>query len=288
MKVSNELFDLEAFLNRWVQRLAPAWYANQAVRQIALSNMGTLNPSSYLAHRWMSLASIISACEQGLPEKHPIFAPLHPLLQKLLVSKKFDRLLNLTTITGVEISSQDDKDYASLAHWAIAQPNLPPCSTADEFDTLLNQHFGKGSTPIKVIYREWDGRYYWINREEPIVVAAVAKFATEKQREARVKAEIHVESVHEATLERIRQQFWWLLLAREQADAIHALLNAAHLPVAVTSFESRRDDLAFLIAPKHNPRLNRILLTLIQNRSSQEVVEFGRFLSRHHYAFRNQ
>jgi hypothetical protein len=288
MKVSNELFDLEAFLNRWLQRLAPTWYANQAVRQIALNDIGILNPSSYLAHRWMSLTSIISTCEEGLPEKHPVFSPLKPLLQKLLVSKKFDRLLNLTTITGVEVSSQDDKDYASLAHWAVAQPNLPPCSSADEFDALINQHFGKGNTPPKVVYREWDGRYYWINSEEPVVIATIARFATEKQREARVKAEIHVESVHEVTLERIRQQFWWLLLAKEQANIIHALLDAARLPVVVTNFESRRDDLAFLITPKHNPRLNRILLTLIQNKSSQEIVEFGRFLSRHHYAFRNQ
>ena len=88
-------------------------------------------------------------------------------------------------------------------------------------------------------------------------------------------------------LDRIHSEFWVLLMTRDSATAIHELLQRAELPAVIADFEWRRSDLAFLIARKNNRKLNQIFLNLLNKRSGQHVLEFGRWLGRHHFPFRN-
>lgn len=288
MKNSGSFFtELETFLNNLLQRLFPVWYATQAAREIQLEALGSLNPPSFLSHRWLSLHAVVQGLQQSLQAQGSDWLELQELLSKLLVEKEYPRRLSITAIHGVE-QSQHDQDWPNLLAYAEQLPEERLIDSAEDFDTRLHEAFPEANKPHRVVYREWDGRYYWINPDEPDQLAALQRYAHEHQRDTAINATISVESLNSKVLDRIRNDWWLLLLKRDSAYLLHNLMSQGNLPVALGEFEWRRSDLVFLIARKSNRSINRIILNLLNNHPSQEALEFGRFLSRQHFPFRNQ
>ncbi|WP_430461610.1 hypothetical protein ACQUQU_02185 [Thalassolituus sp. LLYu03] len=282
-----KLLDIETFLNNLLQRLFPVWYAQQAAREAQLLPLGVLNPNSFLSHRWMSLPAIVRALSESLAAHGNDWQALIELLEKLVTEKEYQRPLSISAIDGLEQSSHE-QDWPNLLSWAEHAGKDIPHESADDFDAALHRAFPDSNKPHRVVYREWDGRYYWLNKEEPTDLAAALLFAHQKQRSASVNALINVETVNTKVLDRIRADYWLLLLQRESAYPVFDLIARAGLPATLAEFEWRRSDLVFLIARKNNRKLNQIILNLMNNRSTQQILEFGRYLSRQNFPFRNQ
>jgi hypothetical protein len=287
MNGSDSVFDLEAFLNSLIQRLFPVWYATQAVKELPLGDMGSLNPNSFLSHRWLSLHSVVQAMQGSLENADPQWQELAKLLPKLIIENDYQRPLSVSAIQGVEYSSHEE-ELPSLLAYAEAFADKIPWEKTEQFEHNLAKAFPDADKPHRVIYREWDGRYYWVNKDEPNHLAAVLMHCHHKQRDARINAHINVESLHMPTLDAIRAKFWLLVMRRDDAYRVLDLLNQANMAVLPCEFEWRRSDLLVLVCRKNNHKLNTILLNLQNNRSSQQITDLGRYLSRHHHPFRNQ
>lgn len=281
------LNELETILNNLLQRLFPVWYATQTAREIQLDAIGILNPNSFLSHRWLSLHAVAQGLQQSLQAQGSEWLELQDLLGKLLTEKEYARRLSLKAILGVE-QSQQEQDWPNLLAYAEHNSQGISLTNTEEFDTRLHEAFPAANQPHRVVYREWDGRYYWINPEEPTLLGALQLYAHQHQHDASINATIHVESLNSRVLDHIRNDWWLLLLKRDSAYLMHDLMSRGNLPVALGEFEWRRSDLVFLVARKNNRRINRIFLNLLNHHSSQEVLEFGRFLSLQHFPFRNQ
>lgn len=279
--------DFEAMLNNLLQRLFPAWYASHAVKEMALTPIGTLNPNSYLSHRWLSLHSVIKSVQTSLASGGEQWQALNQLLEKLIVENQYPRPLSISAIVGVELSEADE-DWPALLYYAEQYCDDVPWQSAVEFDHNLSQSFPDDDKPFNVVYREWDGRYYWQNKEEPRHFAAALRYVHHTGRDASISALINVESLHQATFDRIRHDYWLLVMNRDNGYQLADLLSRANLDNLLCEFEWRRSDLILLVAPKNNKAINQILLNLQNNRSTQQITDFGRFLSRYHRPFRNQ
>lgn len=285
-KPTPQAFDIESFFNNLIQRLFPVWYATQAAREISLAPLGTINPNSFLSHRWLSLQAVVQSLRESLQPQGNDWQALIELLEKLLIEKEYKRSLSITAIDGVEFSHQE-QDWPNLHAYAEHNCSDIMPESADDFEQALHDVFPDSAKPHRVVYREWDGRYYWVNKEEPRLFAATLLHAQQKQRDASIHALINVESLNTKVLDRLRNDYWLLLMQRDSAYTMHDLLSRAELPVVLAEFEWRRSDLVFLIARKNNRKINRILLNLMNNRSTQQITEFGRFLTRQHFPFRN-
>lgn len=287
MTTGHSGFDIEAFLNSLAQRLFPVWYANQAVKEMPLADMGVLNPNSFLCHRWLSLHSVIQAMQGSLENAGSEWQTLHQLLGKLIVEQDYQRPLSLSAIQGVEYSGHD-ANLPNIASYAEHYLNDFPWESAEDFDRNVKAAFPDNEKPFRMVYREWDGRYYWVNKQEPEHFAAAALHAQQKQRDATISAHINVESLNMTTLDTLRSQFWLLLMTRDDAYRVLELLNQTPFNVILCEFEWRRSDLVVLCAEKNQTKLNTIMLNLQNNRSSQQITDLGRYLNRHHHPFRNQ
>lgn len=287
MTPGSSVFDIEAFFNTLVQRLFPVWYANQAVKELPLTDIGIINPNSHLSHRWLSLHSVVQAMQSSLENAGDNWQPLHTVLAKLISENDYQRPLSITAIQGVELGSEDE-DWPSLLSYADHCCENIDWSSAEDFDRNLHQAFPDEEKPFSIVYREWDGRYYWLNKTEPVNFVAALKHAREKHRDASIQANINVESLHASALDALRSQYWLLLMNREDAYKVHDLINHTELSAILCEFEWRRSDLVVLTCRKNNKDLNSILLNLQNNRSSQQILDLGQYLSRHHHPFRNQ
>lgn len=276
---------LESYLNAALQKLFPFWYAKAAAREIRLQPLGNLNPYSFLSHRWLSLPVVLESIKKSLAEQEGEWQKLVQLLDKLVREQEYTRALSILSIDGVEQCAHT-QDYPSLLSYGEDNCRDLSIDSAEDFDLKIYQAFPEENKPHRVVYREWDGRYYWINPIEPKLLAALQIYAQNKQRDGTFRATINVESLNTQALEKLRKNWWLMLLRREHAQTLSDLMESAGLAVALANFEWRRDDLAFLIAHKTDPKANRILLNLLDGRSTQEVLEFGSFLSRKHYPFR--
>lgn len=287
------LTSIETFFNNLLQRLFPVWYAAQASREITLHPIGILNPNSYLSHRWLSLHSVFRSLSESLQaqsSQEPAgsnWQPLCELLDKLITEREFRRSLSISAIDGIENSSEEE-DWPNLQSWAEHSAAGVEHSTAEDFDRCIHQAFPEEEKPHRIVYREWDGRYYWQNKGDVTSFAAAVLYIHETQRDANISALINVESINTKVLDRLRNDYWLLLLKRESAYPVHDLMVRAGLPVALAEFEWRRSDLVFMVARKNDRRVNRILLSLMNNRSTQQILEFGSWLNRRHFPFRNQ
>ena len=278
--------DIESFFNNLIQRLFPVWYAGQAAKELSLPPLGTINPNSFLSHRWLSLQAVVKSLHESLQASGKDWQPLIDLTEKLLIEKEYKRPLSITAIEGVEFSHQE-QDWPNLHAYAEHNCADIMLESADDFEQALHTVFPDAAKPHRMVYREWDGRYYWVNKEEPRLFAATLLYAQQKQRDASIPALINVESLNTKVLDRLRNDYWLLLMQRDSAYIMHDLLSRADLPVVLAEFEWRRSDLVFLVARKNNRKINRILLNLLNNRSTQQITEFGRFLTRQHFPFRN-
>lgn len=278
---------LETLLNNLLQRLFPVWYARQAVREMHLQPLGVLNPNSFLSHRWMSLHAIVKAMTESLSSQGEDWQALVTLLSKLIIEKEYTRPLSITALDGLEQSALEN-DWPNLQSWAEHVGKNLPHETAEDFDQQAKLAFPDANKPHRVVYREWDGRYYWINPDNTEPLAAALIYAQQKQRSINFNATINVESIHDKALDNIRADYWLILLTRESAYPVYDLISRAELPAVLCEFEWRRSDLVFLVARKNNRKLNQIVLNLLDNRSHQQILEFGRFLARQNFPFRNQ
>jgi hypothetical protein len=286
-KLSESGFDLEQFINLLAQKLFPRWYARHAVKEIELAEIEGINPESYLCHRWLSIISVHEAAAESLLSTQQKWHPLADLLKKTVIENEYPRKLSITAIKGVK-SSQCDEDYPDLLSYAKQQADQIPHETEEDFKNNIEQAFTSQEGPIHVCYREWDGRYYLMNEEEPRHLGALLLQCDSKQKDHNLACNIHVESIQGRNLDRIRAGYWMLLMKREDAYQLYQLLKPAKLSCEIAEFEWRRSDLVFFIATKTHPVMNQILLTLLSKHNSNQVIDWGRFLSRSNFPFHNQ
>jgi hypothetical protein len=81
-KPTPQAFDIESFFNNLIQRLFPVWYATQAAREISLAPLGTINPNSFLSHRWLSLQAVVQSLRESLQPQGNDWQALIDLLKK--------------------------------------------------------------------------------------------------------------------------------------------------------------------------------------------------------------
>ena len=168
------------------------------------------------------------------------------------------------------------------------QANQIPQETDNEFNRNISLAFPAAKQPFHICYREWDGRYYYLNEDEPRHLAALLMQCKKQQRDHNLSCTIHVESVQGRMLDRIRSGFWMLLMKREFAYQLYQLLKQGKLECEIAEFEWRRSDLVFFVARKNEQDLNDIILNLLSNHNSKQVLDWGRYLSRSHYPFQNK
>lgn len=280
-------FDLEQFINLIAQRLFPRWYARHAVKEIELPAIEEINPKSYLCHRWLSLINVHQAAADSLISSGKQWHSLAELLKKLSIEHEYPRSLSISAINGVKVS-QCEEDFPDLLSYGAEQANQIPQETDNEFERNITLAFPQAKQPFHVCYREWDGRYYYLNEDEPRHLAALLIQCKQQQRDHNLACNIHVESIQGRMLDRLRAGFWMLLMKRENAYQLFQLLKQAKFECEIAEFEWRRSDLVFFIARKNDPGLNDIVLNLLSNHNSTQVIDWGRFLSRSHFPFHNQ
>lgn len=79
-----------------------------------------------------------------------------------------------------------------------------------------------------------------------------------------------------------------LLMKREFAYQLYQLLKQAKFDCEIAEFEWRRSDLVFFIARKNNPAQNEIVLNLLTQNDSTQIIDWAQFLSHSHFPFNNQ
>lgn len=286
-KATDSGFDLEQFINLIAQRLFPRWYARHAVKEMELPTIEDINPKNYLCHRWLSLINVHQAAADSLITSPQQWHSLAELLKKLCSEHEYPRSLSISAIHGVKVS-QCEEDYPDLLSYAEQQANQIPQETDNEFDRNITLAFPEKNKPFHVCYREFDGRYYYINEDEPRHFAALLMQCQKQQRSYSLSCTIHVESIQGRMLDRLRSGFWMLLMKREYAYQLFQLLKQAKFECEIAEFEWRRSDLVFFIARKNEQALNNILLNLLSHHNSTQIIDWGRFLSRSHFPFHNQ
>lgn len=285
-KASASGFDLEQLINLIVQRLFPRWYARQAVKEMSFPEISEINPKSYLCHRWLSLTSAHEAAAESLNNSHQQWHSLADLLKKLIVENEYPQSLSIAAINGVKVS-QCDQDYRDLITYGLEQANQIPQFTDNEYKRNITLAFPEKQQPFYVCYREWDGRYFFINQDEPRHLAALLIQGKKQQRDYKLICTVNVESVQGRMLERLRSGFWMLLMKREFAYQLYQLMNQGKLACEIAEFEWRRSDLVFFITRKTDPIANEIIVNLLANHSSKQIIDWGLFLNRAHFPFQS-
>lgn len=279
-------FDLELFFNRLLQRLFPAWYAVQAAKELPLETMGPINPNSFTSRRWLSVEQALDACQSTLRDAGDEWQPLHALLGQLRVVNEVRQTIALTDLNGIEYS-QYNEDWPNLKAYAEHTVGDHAWESAEEFDQNVRTAFPNDQAPFTVRYREWDGRYVLVNDSDSRALSATLHHINHKQRDHKIKANLIVESINASALEKLQQQYWMVLMKREPAYQVLDLLQRANLNAISAEFETRRPDLVFLVARKQNNTINRVMLNLMNQRSSQQIQDFGRYLVNHHFPFKS-
>ncbi|ASP40751.1 hypothetical protein CHH28_19670 [Bacterioplanes sanyensis] len=274
--------DIEAWFNRLLQRLFPVWYATQAVRELPLEPMGPLNPSSHLRHHWLSIQQTLIAAQSSLADAGQDWESLHQLLGKLLLEQEVKRSWLVTAIQGVDVGD-DSEIWPSLPSYAESCCYDRDWESNADFERLVATAFPESDAPHRLVYREWDGRCYWLNNGGADELALAQLHASQKQRDGHISALMTVEHVNQPALEKLRQQFWMLLMTRQRAYQVLDMLLQADLPAIIAEFESRRSDLVLLTAKKNNKSINKIILSLMNNRSTSQLIDLGRLISRQHF-----
>lgn len=286
-RTSTSEFDLEKIINVIVQRLFPRWYARQAAKEMVFPAIGDINPHSYLCHRWLSLTSAHKAASDSLLSSNQQWHSLADLLQKMVIENEYPRSLSISALDGVKVS-ECDSDYHNLISYGLEQANQIPQETDNEYNRNITLAFPERKKPFYVCYREWDGRYFFINDDEPRHLAALLIQGNKQQRDYHLDCNINVESVQGRLLGRLRSGFWMLLMKREFAYQLYQLVDQARLDCEIAEFEWRRSDLVFFIARKNEKALNDIILNLLSNHSSKQILDWGQSLNNAHFPFQSK
>lgn len=287
ISIGDNIPNLETWLNMLLQRLFPGWYAVRYAREMKISNLGELNPRSFLCHRWLSLPAIHASAADALENAGPLWQEAAGLLRKIIRHKMHKRYLSITNLLAIE-SCDSEQDYPHMLAFAEANCADHVPDSADDFSILLNQTFDEHNAPFPVAYREIDGRYYYKNKDDGKALGALLLACRDKGRDVKLNCEIEVESCNEKALESLRARYWVLLMPREAAYQLNYLIREAKLQCQIAEFEWRRSDLVFLVLKRNHVRIAQLAEAICRERTPLKVLDWGRFLSSHQVPFRNR
>ena len=277
----------EIWVNRLLMRIAPAWYASQVIRSMPMPDFGTLNPADIRSEEWLSLTSQISHASEYLSQLPGGWQVLAGDLKKLVSGKVLQRHVSINRLNGIQGLKGKALDFPSLRDWAMAQNDLGEPQSADEFDQAVFEFNASEHTPLPLRYREWDGRMYTSAADSLEEIGKLYRYALTHQCDISVRATLTLETVNAKKLEHLRSHYWWFIMHQRSALQIASLLNDCGYPAAAVSNLPGRPDMAYLFASKASRPLNRVILSLMTHNSSTSLMEFGRYLSRHRFSFRN-
>ena len=281
------LMDIETWFNLFLQRLFPVWYCVRYVTEMPMEMIGDINPRSFLSHRWLSVAAVNQAAADSLVKAGDQWQDLATLLPKITKTKSYKRYLSIKNINAVETSTVDT-DYANLFDYGQSESKDIPMSHAEHFDDMAHELFNEKGKHYPFVYREWDGRYYFRNTDEPKKLSALLMHCREKGRDLTVKAEIEIQYADLRTVEIMRSRYWMLLMKRDTAYQLAYLIRSANIPCQLAEFEWRRSDLVFLVLKKTDYRTAQIVEALVRKHFPRSVIEWGRWLCTHQVPFRNR
>lgn len=285
---SSVIDTVERWMNRLLMRMAPSWYASQVIRQISLPDYGTLNPADVNSAEWLSLRRHLEHAAEQLEASQQGWNPLAKDLQRLLVHKNLQRHVTLNRLNGVRGITVKSGEFLSLRDWAMAENDLKEFDNADDFDQAIRDFNASEDSPLKLMYREWDGRMYTTALARLAEIGTLMRYGSLHARDINIRASLILESINPKVLDHLRNQYWWFILHRRPAFQIAALLNDCGYPAIAVSDLPGRADMAWLFTTKTNRNLNRVVLNLMTSHSSSGLTELGRYLSRHKYGFRNK
>ncbi len=280
--------DIETWANLFLQKLFPVWYCVRYVTEMPMEMIGDINPRSFLCHRWLSVQAVNTAAANSLEQAGSQWKDCAQLLRKIYKTKRYKRYLSMKNVTAVE-SSVIDYDYADIVEYSENECKDIPKHHAEHYDQLSAEVFlGDKTVHHPFAYREWDGRYYYCNKEEPRNFAALMQHCRDKGRDLTVKADIEIQFADIRTVEIMRSRYWMLLMKRESAYQIAYLIRAAKIPCQLAEFEWRRSDLVFLVLKKTDYRTAQIVEAMFRRHFPRGIIEWGRYLCTHQVPFRNR
>ncbi len=279
--------DIETWFNLILQRLFPVWYCVRYVTEMPIEAIGELNPKSFLSHRWLSLHDCHIAAASSLEPAGEQWHDCASLLRQVYSTRTLKRYLSVRNISAIESSTVDD-DHKNILAYAEAECKDIPNNHAEHFDHMSRELFGEQGKHYPVVYREWDGRYYYRNEGEPRTLAALILHCREKGRDLTFKAEIEVQSADLRVVEILRSRYWLLVMKRDAAYQLAYLIRAAKIPCQLAEFEWRRSDLVFLVLKKTDYRTAQIVEALVRRHFPRSVIEWGRYLCTHQFPYRNR
>ncbi|WP_300424259.1 hypothetical protein [uncultured Thalassolituus sp.] len=278
---------IEIWINRTLMRVVPTWYAAQIIRTIPMPAFGVINPADVNAGQWLNLRAHLLHAANHLEASPGAWNVLAKDLKRLLSLKELQRHVSLNRLNGISGMTEKEGEYASLRDWVLAQSDLGEPESADEFDQAVHAFNTSDAGALPLIYREWDGRMYSTARARLPEIGSLYRYAMTHGRDISARCALTLETVNPKVLEHIRGNYWWFIMHRKSAIQVASLLEDCGFPAISVTALPGRPDMAYLFTTKVNRKLNRVVLNLMTHHASSGLTEFGRYLSRHRYSFRN-
>lgn len=280
-------FQIETWFNMLLQRLFPVWYCIRFISESPLEFIGDINPKSHLAYKWLSVTKVCKSAAESLVKGGQDWADCADLFSKIPKARSIRRYISIRNLLAVE-HCNDESDYPTLLEYAERNSTDIPNSHAEHFEKLAHIAFPDEHKAYKVEYHEIDGRYFIFNDKEPIELGALLLQCRDRQRDLNIKADIDIEFVDMRAVEIMRSRYWLLIMKRDSAYQLAYLIRSCDIACQLAEFERRRSDLVFLVIKKNNAKAVRIVEALMRSHMPRSVVEFGRYLSKHQYPYRNR
>ncbi len=278
-------FNLEAMINRWVQRLFPQWYACAACKEVELHVMGSLNPQSFLQSNWLNVKQIVNLISQASKEDKS-YQKLHRLLEQLIITRKARRNFDIHKLSAVLFAEQPT-DYLNILAYAQNRCNELEMNSNQDFERHLALCFPPEERPIQVAYQEWDGRYFWKNKQEPLYLGALfLQNSKGRKRDVILPAEIEVACFKSAVIDEIVDKYWVLVLHYKSVPILNELFELAGFHRQIISLPQINPTLRILVADKQNKALNTAVMNLLLNHGRNQVTDLFRYLQRRYKPFK--
>lgn len=274
---------LEQWVSYLIMRMAPVWYANQIIRAQPLNEYPTINPLTCRAEQWFDLQQSLKYSADSLFEGPSEWHTLARDISRLPQHKPLNRKISLLRLTGALNLPEKYANYTTLREISVSDNEVNNYETAEEFDSA------GASLPknLPLIYREWDGRVLLASLSQTDELLPLMRYAAIHKRDLSLTAELTIESIKPEPLERIRTKYWWFLLHKDSAQALSQLFHQCGFQATYTGPIPNSPEHAFFYTTKSNTRINRLILTLMTQHRSNQLTEFGRYLSQHKHGFRN-
>ncbi len=281
-------FQIETWFNMLLQRLFPVWYCIRFITESPMAFIGDINPKSHLAHRWLSVTKVCKSAAESLLKGGDDWADCADLLAKIPKTRSLRRYISIRNLLAVEHCT-DEGEYPTLLEYAEHNSIDIPNSHAEHFERLAHIAFPDDHKAYHVEYHEIDGRYFLYNdTTEPKELGALLLQCRDRQRDLNIKADIDIEFVDMRAVEIMRSRYWLLIMKRDTAYQLAYLIRACDISCQLAEFERRRSDLVILVIKKNNAKAVRIVEALVRTHLPRSVVEWGRYLSKHQYPYRNR